>query len=675
MPVTITVSEVREALYRAAGGPSAAGGGIPSTAQLGRWFHECIGQLVGNDPQATPLAALDEVEPDLDVWKKTLVDWAYSKFVGPRIMQQRAALQNVAPQVLAMWQATQAACHWLAELSWSIRSTKKTRLSERTSAWATLTGMLATEEALTCELHEPGWSDSVRLVGIADGVLRLADTGRWCALEFKLGQTSPEADLGQACLYYLMLSSKEVTRATNDFAGNGGALALVSFRPERHEQLFDAAKLTSTRQRLIELIGKLAGVVLPALSEKKKLVPEKVRSHLPPIGSTLTEAHQQLGRNLVRTFSQYGVSVSLDGDPIVGPTFLRFPISLGKGVKVASVKRHAPELQNKLGLEAEPFISQEAGRMVVDVQRPDRRTVLFSEVRDQLPSPDPLLGASKVPVGVDLNDTLHFADLSQPDNFHILVAGTAGSGKSEWLRMAVAALMLTNSPETMQLLVIDPKRNAFHAVQGSPFLWRPIVFPDEQPASDVLTELVTEMDRRYQQFDGANSLAEFVARTKTQMPRIVCVCDEYADLIQSDKAERKLIETQICRLGAKARAAGIHLILATQHPSAQVINGALNANMPARVGLRMQTKIASRMLLGDGGAEQLLGRGDLLLKAIGPATRLQAPWLPPAECDAIFRRMEKQTGTQLFSATADQRQSLERGKSLPFVGVNAPAKL
>jgi DNA segregation ATPase FtsK/SpoIIIE-like protein len=229
------------------------------------------------------------------------------------------------------------------------------------------------------------------------------------------------------------------------------------------------------------------------------------------------------------------------------------------------------------------------------------------------------------------------ADLSQPEHAHLLVAGTTGSGKTEWLRAAVAGLMTSNTPETLRLLLIDPKRNAFHELRESAFLFAPLIYPDEQSAAEILARLVEEMEARYQQLGqtGANSLAEHVRRTGAPMPRIVCLCDEYADLLHRGRPERQALEQQIFRLGAKARAAGIHLILATQQPSREIIKGALDANIPARVGLRVEKAIESRMLLGDSGAEQLLGRGDLLFKDIGDPDRLQSPYVPEDE----FRRI------------------------------------
>jgi DNA segregation ATPase FtsK/SpoIIIE-like protein len=147
------------------------------------------------------------------------------------------------------------------------------------------------------------------------------------------------------------------------------------------------------------------------------------------------------------------------------------------------------------------------------------------------------------------------------------------------------------------------------------------------------------MERRYRLLGTTDSdtIVEHVRRTGTAVPRIVCVVDEYADLVRGDREERRRIEEQVTRLGSKARAAGIHLILATQQPSREVIKGALDANIPARIGLRMERPIESRMLLNQSGAETLLGHGDLLFKDIGEPVRLQAALLGPDDRVSLGR--------------------------------------
>lgn len=615
MPVALQVRQVRDAIYEAAGRP--AGEGEPSTALLGRLFHEVFAELVGAGSPANLVAALADIDPTPEAWRAALLEHTYRRLVAPRLASHHAVLHPVAGRVLTFWQAVREMCAWLVELLWAAR--------EAGGEAVDLATMLRSEQPLRWEVRERGWADAVVLSGVADLVWRLPAGRPWCLVELKLGRTAPEADLAQACLYHQMLSGGANGKAA------AGALSLVSFEPQRRERLFQGPEVAAAQQRLKEVIGRLAGV-LPCEPGEDEQKPQ-VRTE------AATDAHREIGKRLVAALKEYGVSAQVDGDPVVGPTFLRFRLTLGRGVKVASVAKHSPELRLRLGLDAEPRVGMERDRVVVDLQRPDRKFIRFGQVRDQLPAPDPRTGSSRVPLGVDLSGRLKFADLSAPEHCHFLVAGTAGSGKSEWLRAALAGLIATNTPETLRLLLIDPKRNAFLWLRTSPYLLAPLVFPDERPVAEVLQELIDEMERRYQLFEraAADNLAEFHRKAGSPLPRIVCACDEYADLLTQDRRQRRELEEQISRLGAKARAAGIHLLLATQRPSRDVVRGALDTNMPARVGLQTAKAIESRMLLGEAGAERLLGRGDLLFKAIGDPERLQSVYLSEEERDQLLR--------------------------------------
>ncbi len=619
VPVPLQVRDVRAVIYKAAGGPQAAGGGSPSTSLLGRIFHDVFGDLVGPDITRNFHAAIDEAEPEFDEWRRGLVTHIYHNLVGPRLRQHQAVLHHFTDRVLTFWDAVQELCQWLTELLWQLREGGDEELASA--------DFIRVEQQLVLEIREPGWTDSVRITGIADAIWRMPDTKQWCVVELKTGRNAPEADLAQVCLYHLMLhAAGEQTT---------GALALVSFEPQRHERLFSSSELTEAQTILKNLIGKLAGVDPDADSESNVRI---LNINELGIASSVSPEHAQLGARLVSTLKEYSAEVKLDRNVIAGPTFLRFPVTLGPRVKLRSVERLAKEIQVRLELDAPPRIGTEGGQVVIDVQRRDRQTVLFSKIRSQLPDPDPLLGGSQAPIGVDLTGRLRLIDFAQPEDAHLLVGGTTGSGKSEWLRSVVAGLILTNTPATLQLLVIDPKRNVFHSLRESPFLYRPIVYPDEQPVVQLLSDLANEMDRRYQLLGehGDDSLSGYIKRTGQSIPRIFCICDEYADLISGDRQMRREIEQEIVRLGQKARAAGIHLMIATQHPSREIIKGVLDSNIPARVGLKMQKAIESKMLLNYSGAEVLLGRGDLLFRDVGEPVRLQGAYLRPEEAEEIF---------------------------------------
>ncbi|MCI0338099.1 MAG: hypothetical protein L0226_11010 [Acidobacteria bacterium] len=619
MAVALQVRDVRAAIFRAAGGSQGTGEGSPSTALLGRLFHEVFATLVGPYVTLNFRAAIDEAEPEPDEWRRALVKHVYQNLVGPRLRQHQAVLHHITDEVLNFWDAVQEMCQWLAELLWQLR--------ERGDEELALADAIRVEQELAWEICLPEWSDAVRLTGVADAVWRIPETQQWCVVELKTGRSAPEADLAQVCLYHQMLqaSGKQAS----------GTLALVSFEPQRRERLFSASELAVAQTSLKKLIGKLAGVSPSAAPEN---LPHSIFKSKPHIATAIKPEHAQIGEQLVSTLREYGAKVKLDGDVTAGPTFLRFPIRLGSRIKLRAIEQLVKEIQVRLQLDAPPRISTEGGRVVIDLQRRDRQTVLFSQIRSQLPAPDQLLGCSKAPIGIDLTGRLQLIDFAQPEDAHLLVAGTTGSGKSEWLRTAIAGLITTNTPSTLRLLLIDPKRNAFHALRNSPFLYCPIIFPDEHPVTQVLANLADEMDRRYHLLGkkGDDSISTYVRRTGKRVPRIFCICDEYADLISGDRKMRQSIERQIIRLGQKARAAGIHLILVTQQPSREIIRGVLDSNIPARVGLKMQRAIESKMLLNYSGAETLLGRGDLLFKDVGEPVRLQGAYLSPEEARRVF---------------------------------------
>jgi DNA segregation ATPase FtsK/SpoIIIE-like protein len=266
------------------------------------------------------------------------------------------------------------------------------------------------------------------------------------------------------------------------------------------------------------------------------------------------------------------------------------------------------------------------------VARPDPETVPFERIVPQLPAVDPLVGSARLPIGVDSAGRLHSVDLASAGRSHALVAGTSGSGKSEWLRTAVAGLFASNTPDTLRIVTIDPKLNAFGELERSRFLWRSDAWwvpGSGREATDVFDDLIEEMERRYQltRASQSDNLAEHVRKTGRPLPRIVCLCDEYMALVTIDRAARTRIEQSVTLLGAKARAAGIHLVLATQQPSRNVVSGAIQANLPCRVAMTLTSHIESNMILGTSGAERLTFNGDLLYRDFGDPQRLQAPLL------------------------------------------------
>jgi hypothetical protein len=634
MPVTLSVSQVRNEIMRIAGRAEATDDQSPSTRLLGQIFHDSFAKLLGHDRQFNWNTAIQGGPSDELEWQQRLIDHLYDRLVGPAIQREQVHLRHMTSSLIDFWQAGRQMCAWVASLLWDARKPD-----------TEFAIVFSPEQEGSISFFEPGWADSVVLSGIADLVVKIpqsvdpdisstsqnsfpghASRPHWCVVEFKLGFACPEADLAQVCLYHQM-ASEQIGRST-------GAMALIRFSPEKSERVFMPDEIQHAQKQLKNLIARLAGV-LPDESVSAEVHSSRIFSELQNNPAVFSQAEQ-----LISIFREYGKDVTLDGAPIVGPTFIRFFIHLGSGVKIATVQATAIDIQHRMMLGIPPLIHIDEGQVVVDIQRPDKQIVQFSDIRNQLPKPNPSFGCSQIILGVDISNRLRMADLSEPENAHFLIAGTTGSGKSAWIRTAIAGLLLTNTPDTLRLVLIDPKRNTFNELKDSPFLLTPdaLVFPDEQPAERVLEQLADEMDQRYRKLQdaGADTVDKLEHRARVSLPRIICICEEYVDLINRNTDARKKIEAQIFRMGAKARAAGIHLIIATQHPDRQTIKGALDANLPARVGLKVSKGIDAALLLGKKGAENLLGGGDLLFKNIGEPIRLQSPLLSDEERKLVF---------------------------------------
>jgi hypothetical protein len=615
---------------------------------LGRVFHEVFADLVGADPSRSGLRIAAEGGSELKLCQEQLLDHTWHRLLAPRLLRKAAVLQSSSAGVMMLWKATQNLTGWLARV---VAELIEHRPAMR-GAWEELAPALQAEVPLRCDLLEPGWTEPVQLFGFADSVLRPPGRENFCAVELKLGRASPAVDLGQAALYHLIL-----TRSAS--AAPRSALALMRFSPDLEEHVIESQALAPAIQRLLELIGRVAGVIgdespKPATAvtprptvSKQKDAPLQVMPTPPPSVVVPTPlpailpAHLELGKRLVRAYREHGIGVEVRGEPSVGARFLRFDVRLTPGMRVDGLRRRTREVQHRLELNTEPLIVPEAGHLFIDVERPDPETVLFSDITAGLPAIDPLYGSAKVLVGADAARKLRFADLASSGRSHILVAGTTSSGKSEWLRTMLASLIATNTPETLRIVTFDPKLAAFADLERSKFLWKRDAYwvtGDARPASELFQDLIEEMERRYQltRQSGADNLRSHIEKTGKALPRIVCVCDEYFALISQNKQEKSQIEDAVSLLGAKARAAGIHLVLATQQPSRATISGAIQSNLPCRVALLLGSHIESNMILGTSGAERLTGAGDLLYKDFGDPVRLQAPYLTEAERRRLF---------------------------------------
>ena len=303
-----------------------------------------------------------------------------------------------------------------------------------------------------------------------------------------------------------------------------------------------------------------------------------------------------------------------------GPVVITHLVELGAGVRVKKVLTLEDDIALRMGVDSVRVIGNMPGvpYLGVEVPRDDRQMVPF----------ELSTSTSVLPMflGVDTMGQRVNVDLTKAP--HLLVAGATGSGKSIVLHTMILSLL--KSQQSVRLILIDPKMLEFNAYAQCAELSCPPI-TDSMEAVAVLNRLVQEMERRYQvlQRAGCRDIAEFNAKHPV-MPYLIVVIDEWADLYAMQK---KGVELPVVRLAQKARACGIHLILATQRPSVQVLSGSVKANFPARIALKVASGVDSRVILDQVGAERLLGRGDMLVSGFGlnQPTRLHGAYVEPSE--------------------------------------------
>jgi S-DNA-T family DNA segregation ATPase FtsK/SpoIIIE len=309
------------------------------------------------------------------------------------------------------------------------------------------------------------------------------------------------------------------------------------------------------------------------------------------------------------TLGSFGIDVAM-GEVNVGPTVTQYTMKPASGVKLNKITG----LEHNLALSlAAPAIRVEApipGKGAVGVELPNKK---FATVRLRQLMENDQFKQSKSPLtlilGLDVAGNATVADLASMP--HLLIAGATGAGKSVMINTLLTSLLYRNSPSNLKLILVDPKRVELTLYNGIPHLLAPVIVEPEKSVS-ALKWAVAEMERRLKLFSdvGKRNILEYNSiKQEESMPYIVVVIDEMADLMMQAGAE---VESLIVRLAQLARAAGIHLVLATQRPSVNVITGLIKANIPARIAFRVASNVDSRTILDQGGAEKLLGKGDML---------------------------------------------------------------
>lgn len=347
-------------------------------------------------------------------------------------------------------------------------------------------------------------------------------------------------------------------------------------------------------------------------------------------------------RTLEQTLDQFGVKANVVAIAR-GPTLTRYEIQLAPGVKVSRIVSLADNLAMELAAIDVRLEAPIPGKSAIGVEVPNGEPSLVT-LRDCLDSPDFWNASSKLTfaLGKDVTGENRYADLARMP--HLLIGGSTNSGKSVCLNSLIASLLYRATPKELKLLLIDPKRVELSLWDGIPHLMHPVV-KDVKQAAGIFRAAIKEMERRYELFArmSTRNVEGYNAHVSEEekLPFVVIVVDELADLMMQCAAE---VETSICRLAQLARATGIHLVIATQRPSVNVITGTIKANIPSRIAFAVSSQVDSRTILDGGGAERLIGRGDMLFQPIDAhrPIRVQGCFLSEQETHALVEYLKQQ---------------------------------
>jgi DNA segregation ATPase FtsK/SpoIIIE, S-DNA-T family len=376
-----------------------------------------------------------------------------------------------------------------------------------------------------------------------------------------------------------------------------------------------------------------------------------------------TAGQERTATSLVEALGHFGVQAKVIGT-VAGPHITRYELRLAPGTKVGKVAQLKDDLAYALAATDIRILAPIPGKQAVGVEVPNakRRMVRLGDVFQEPPKDwSPLT----VWLGKDVAGKAIGADLAKMP--HLLVAGTTGAGKSGAINAMLCSVLLRATPHELRLVLVDPKQVELNHYESIPHLLTPVI-TSPRMAANALQNLVREMEQRYgiMSLSRTRSLIELnkarEARSEAPLPYILCVIDELADLMMVAPAD---VEDSIIRLAQKARAVGIHLVLATQSPRVDVITGMIKANVPSRIAFSVSSQTDSRVILDQNGAESLLGQGDMLFSPVGSSRlqRIQGAYIDESQIAKLTDMWRKQGEPELREELLEQVEPAEPEKS------------
>ncbi len=374
-----------------------------------------------------------------------------------------------------------------------------------------------------------------------------------------------------------------------------------------------------------------------------------------------TAGQERIAAQLIEALGHFGVEAKVVG-MTAGPHITRFEIRLAPGIKVGKVAQLKDDLAYALAATEIRILAPIPGKQAVGVEVPNARRRIV-HLGDVFQAPPPDWSPLTVWLGKDVSGRAIGVDLAKMP--HLLVAGTTGAGKSGCINAMLSSLLLHADPHELRLVLVDPKQVELNHYESIPHLLTPVI-TSPRMAANALQNLVKEMEERYgiMSLARTRSLPELnkarAARGEPALPYILCVIDELADLMMVAPAD---VEDSIIRLAQKARAVGIHLVLATQSPRVDVITGMIKANVPSRIAFAVSSQTDSRVILDQNGAESLLGQGDMLFSPVGSSKlqRIQGAYVDEAQIaeltESWLRQGEPEFQEELLEEVVDESEA------------------